>query len=146
RILRKMQADPLGTVFRLKITTDGVGDHGVQFRERISLSSDTAAPLRLIPARHVTTSLRARLDTKGDFVHGKKLTLTKINVNSHTNIAPSVSAPLPSVPAWSWHIRVLRWGNGGKSGSRAGNRQGAGRCRESPRAALLRRSISARNS
>ena len=67
-----MQTDPLGPLLRLEVTADGIGDHRVQFRERISLRGDPTAS-RSIPARDVSAGFRARLDVKGDFAHGKKL-------------------------------------------------------------------------
>ena len=62
RVLGKMQTDALGPLFRLEVTADGIGNHRVQFCERISLSSDAAAAARCVPARDVTTGFRPRLD------------------------------------------------------------------------------------
>src|ERR1035437_7636462 len=75
-----MQADAFGPLLRLEVTADGIGDHRVQFRERISLRGDAAAAWR-VPARDVTAGFRTRLDVKGDFAHGGKLRANSIKVN-----------------------------------------------------------------
>jgi len=67
-----MQTDALGPFFRFKIAADGIGNHRIQFRERVPLRGD-AATARRVPARHITAGLRARLDLENDFTHKKKL-------------------------------------------------------------------------
>ena len=47
RVLRKMQTDALGPLFRLEVTADGIGNHRIQFCERISLRSDATAETRV---------------------------------------------------------------------------------------------------
>ena len=70
-----MQADALRTILWIEVTVHRIGDHGVQFGERITLRGDSATPRR-IPARDVTTGFGARLDLENDFNnldHGRKL-------------------------------------------------------------------------
>ena len=78
-----MQPDALGPLFRLEVTADGIGDHRVQFRERISLGRDAAAA-RSVPARDVAAGFRTRLDLENDFskrAHTGKLSARRIGVN-----------------------------------------------------------------
>jgi hypothetical protein len=76
-----MQTDPLGTLIRFEVATDGICDHGVQFRERISLRRDTATPLWRIPPRDITTCFRARFNMKGDLAHVPRLMFARKGVN-----------------------------------------------------------------
>jgi hypothetical protein len=77
-----MQTDTLGTFLRFEVTTDGIHDHGVQFRERISLRSDTAAPFRRIPTRDITPCFRTGFNMEGDFAHVQRLSFARRGVNS----------------------------------------------------------------
>ena len=79
-----MQADALGPLFRLEVTADGIGDHRVQFRERISLRGDAAAARR-VPARDVAAGFRARRDLENNFsnrAHAGKLSAMRFGVNA----------------------------------------------------------------
>src|SRR5882724_11856240 len=81
-----MQADAFGPFFRSEVTAGGIGDHRVQFRERISLRGDAAAAQR-VPARDVTAGFRARLGLKDDFnnrAHAGKLSAMRLGVNAAT--------------------------------------------------------------
>ena len=42
-----MQTDALGPLFRLEVTADGIGNHRIQFCERISLRSDATTETRV---------------------------------------------------------------------------------------------------
>ena len=79
-----MQADAFGPLLRLEVAADGIGDHRVQFRERISLRGDAAAVARRVPARDVTAGFRARRDLENDFnnrAHARKLSAMWFGVN-----------------------------------------------------------------
>src|SRR5665213_2711048 len=80
-----MQADALGPLLRLEVTADRIGDHRVQFRERISLRGDAAAVARRVPARDITAGFRARRDLENDFsnrAHAGKLSAMRFGVNA----------------------------------------------------------------
>lgn len=80
-----MQADALGPLLRLEVTADGIGDHRVQFRERISLRGDAATVARRVPARDITAGFRARRDLENDFsnrAHAGKLSAMRFGVNA----------------------------------------------------------------
>ena len=84
-----MQPDTLGPLPRLEVTADGIGDHRVQFRERIALRGDAAAARR-IPARNVAAGFRARRHLKNDFsnhAHAGKLSAMRKGVNEAIQIA-----------------------------------------------------------
>jgi hypothetical protein len=94
-----MQTDALWPLLRLEISAHGIGDHRVQFRERIALRGDAAAAWR-VPARDVTAGFRARLDLENDFsnrAHAEKLSARRIGVNeakiqlTQTNLCLSLS-------------------------------------------------------
>ena len=79
-----MQADSLGTLFRLEVTAHGVGDHRVQFGERISLRSDTT-PARCVPACDVTAGFCTRLNLENNLsnrAHPGRLSAGRIGVNA----------------------------------------------------------------
>jgi hypothetical protein len=64
--LREVQPDAPGTLIRLEIARNGIGDHNIQFSERIALGRD-ATSTGGIPARHITAGGRARFNVKDDF-------------------------------------------------------------------------------
>src|SRR5476649_1047141 len=85
-----MQTDALGPLLRLEVTSDGIGDHRVQFRERISLRGDAAAVARRVPARDVAAGFRARRDLENDFsnrAHAGKLSAMRFGVNAAKHAA-----------------------------------------------------------
>src|SRR5271155_3065682 len=62
-------------MLRLEIARNSIGDHSIQFSERIALGCDTAAAGG-IPARHITAGNRAWFNVKDDLVliaHNKKI-------------------------------------------------------------------------
>src|SRR5438067_13413031 len=78
-----MQTDAFWPLLRLEVTAHGIGDHRVQFCERISLSGNAAAARR-VPSRDITARLRARLDLENDFsnrAHTGKLRAMRAGVN-----------------------------------------------------------------
>ena len=80
-----MQTDALGPLLRLEVAADGIGDHRVQFRERISLRGDAATVARRVPARDLTAGFRARRDLENDFsnrAHAGKLSAMRFGVNA----------------------------------------------------------------
>ncbi len=88
-----MQADALGPLLRLEVTADGIGDHRVQFRERISLRGDAAAVARRVPTRDVAAGFRARRDLENDFsnrAHTGKLSAMRFGVNAASKNYPKI--------------------------------------------------------
>jgi len=80
-----MQTDALGPLLRLEVTADGIGDHRVQFRERVSLRGDAATVARRVPARDVAAGFRARRDLENYFsnrAHAGKLSAMRFGVNT----------------------------------------------------------------
>ena len=69
-----------------------------------------------------------------------------LEIISHTNTSPTVSVPLPIIPALCWRIPLGRWDNAEKTGNPGENFQCAAHCRESRKGASNCRLISARNS
>jgi hypothetical protein len=79
-----MQKNALGSLLRLEVTANGIGDHRVQFCERISLCGDAAAARR-VPARDLAAGFRAWCDLKNDFsnrAHAGKLSAMRFGVNA----------------------------------------------------------------
>lgn len=56
-----------------EIATDGVGNHGVEFCQGISLGCDASASRR-VPSRHEATGFPARFNLECDLIHVSKLT------------------------------------------------------------------------
>ena len=87
QVLGKMQTDALGPLFRLEVTAEGIGNHRVQFCERISLRSDAAAAARRVPARDIAAGFRTRLHLERDFsnrAQAAKLGARRIGINAAT--------------------------------------------------------------
>jgi len=79
-----MQTDALGPLLWFKVTANGIGNHRIQFRERISLRGDAAAARR-VPARDIAAGFRTRLDLENDFsnrAHAGKLNAMRFGVNA----------------------------------------------------------------
>jgi hypothetical protein len=73
-------------LLRLEIARYGIGDHNVQFSERIALGRDPTSTGG-IPARHITAGGRARFNLKDDLsiiAHGQKIRGSERGVNKRT--------------------------------------------------------------
>jgi hypothetical protein len=76
-------------LIRLEIARDGIGDHNIQFSERIALGRD-ATSTGGIPARHIPAGSRARFNVKEDFsliAHTGKIRELETGVNQRTSQA-----------------------------------------------------------
>ncbi len=60
-------------VIGFEIAADGIGNHGVEFCQGITLRGDSSAPGR-VPSRYKAAGFPARFNLECDFVHGSKLT------------------------------------------------------------------------
>src|ERR1700677_4933129 len=93
----RQKADAFGTVLRLKITLDGIGNHRVQFRKRIALGGNPSAAARRVPTGNVAASFRTGCDFENDFrdrAHVENLSARPKNVNeANDEISNSVSYP-----------------------------------------------------
>jgi hypothetical protein len=84
-----VQTDALGTLISLEIARNGIGDHYIQFSERISLGCDTTSTWG-IPARYVTAGGRAGFNVKDNFsltAHIEKIRGLDNAVNKRTSRA-----------------------------------------------------------
>ena len=75
RIFDKVQAHPNRPLSRLEERLYCVGDHRLEFIERLPLSADSPAAWRVVPARDVAARLRTGFDLEGDFLHARTLVM-----------------------------------------------------------------------